>query len=251
MSNLTNLGFSVYSNEEFIELAVNVAKTGEEVKVKNGSYVRYSDPSGAEIWVQKNDKNQLIGLNPHFDGKSKKKVALMQEIHRDKNSSPMDGSFHAWADPVDENEPESGAFPFVFDLPDFYTNIKYKLPKIVDIQLAAFASELDYFQNEESFMANQDEEPKWAAQAVVPVGLFNNEEEKKDAPPQATAMLTGIVKESKLIKNEYSKENFLWILVETLSGDIDIVADAELLDNMPKEGGIIKGLFWLSGRILS
>lgn len=57
-------------------------------------------------------------------------------------------AFHGWADPDDGN-PESGAYPFVFDAPDYILHDAVKLPAVFDVQLAAFAHELDAYASDE------------------------------------------------------------------------------------------------------
>ncbi|MNN72218.1 hypothetical protein D3C81_1882320 [compost metagenome] len=57
--------------------------------------------------------------------------------------------------------------------------------------------------------------------------------------------------ETKKIINELSGRSFIWSLVKTLGGEIDVVTDEELISNEIKVGGIISGSFWLSGKFIS
>ena len=59
----------------------------------------------------------------------------------------------------------------------------------------------------------------------------------------------GEIKEFDLRTNQLSGENFYRFLIETLGGEIDVVADPKFVPEEPKIGGIVSGQFWLSGRI--
>jgi hypothetical protein len=45
-------------------------------------------------------------------------------------------------------------------------------------------------------------------------------------------------------------EEFYWMLVDTLGGEVDVVASTDLCESLPNPLSIIQGQFWLSGRIL-
>jgi hypothetical protein len=38
--------------------------------------------------------------------------------------------------------------------------------------------------------------------------------------------------------------------VDTLGGEVDVVADVKLISSEPQIGGIVSGQFWLSGKII-
>lgn len=252
MSNLSNIGFSVQSDGEFYELINKIAELGQPLKSAKGSYICYSDDSGAEIYIQILD-NELIGINPHYKGKSQNLVGLVKTIPR--NESELDGAFYAWAGLSDTNNAESGTYPFVFDLPDFYTYEAIDLPKNLEIQLTAFASqEFEVFENEEVYFNSQSGEIKFASRSFIPSGLFsvNSENETENTlPAQAYAIFTGLVKEFALKVNHFTKEKFYWILVDTLGGEIDVVVDTKLVPNELKINSVVKGQFWLSGKLLN
>lgn len=251
MSNFSSIGFIVHTKEEFQTLVKFCFDNGQDIKCSDGAYYVYSDKSGAELYGQLDDHNEVIGMNPHFRGKSERKVCLTATYSRPE--SELDGAFHCWADPENENEPESGAYPFVFDVPDFKTIGEIDYPKDFKIQLTAFAQEIDVYDDEQEFADKQnpigdgDKPLKFASQSFIPSGLFNEEE---NSSPQATGFFAGTIKEWKLLTNEKTKENFYWLLVETLGGEVDVVFDPKLTSKEPKVGGVAQGVFWLSGKLL-
>ena len=249
MSNLSDIGFPVKSDADVNVLITETIKYVQPIECAQGFYLRFTDSSGAEIYLQGNRQQELIGFNPHFAGTSSRKVCLTKSIERD--SSELDGGFHAWANPSDETNPESGDYPFVFDVPDFRVVPEFAFPQTVEIQLTAFASnDFQIFADEQEYDQNQEGELKYAAKSFVPTGLFSfGENEEIDLNVvRPIAMFTGEIKAFELKRNELSGEKFYWFLVETLGGETDVVADIKLVSTEPKIGGIVKGQFWLSGR---
>lgn len=249
MSNFSNIGFSVATQEEFMQLLEKAHSVSNCIKVNEGAYSIYTDSSGAELYIQFNKKNECIGGNPHFKGKSKRTVCLTNIVER--IDSELDGAFHCWADPTEKNNPESGAYPFIFDLPDFKTIGEIDLPKIFDIQLTAFAQELSVYGSEKEYYDSQTTEMKFASQSFIPSGLFTLEKEKRNVSPQALGMFTGVIKQLERKQNGLTNENFYWLLVDTLGGEVDIVADISFFEKEPTVKGVISGQFWLSGQLIN
>ncbi len=124
-----------------------------------------------------------------------------------------------------------------------------RIPKNFEIQLTAFAQELRIYDNEKEYNDSQTTNSKFATQSFIPSGLFSYGEEKDPNPPQATGMFTGIIKQYERKRNELTNEEFYWLLVDTLGGEVDIVADIRFFEKDPVLNGIVQGQFWLSGQL--
>ncbi len=249
MSNLSDIGFPTRSEQDINDMISHVLELAETIRCPQGFYLKFADASGAEIWVQGNFEQELIGFNPHFAGKSKRRVGLTGTIERE--SSELDGGFHAWAEPDEDKIVDSGEYPFVFDVPDFRTIEKFDFPQIREIQLTAFASnDFKIYKSEKDYYDAQDSEPKFASKSFIPSGLFTPDEEAAAIePPRPIGIFAGEIKEFELKTNELSNEKFYWFLAETLGGEVDVVADVKLISSEPNIGGIVSGQFWLSGRL--
>ena len=250
MSNLSDIGFPVQNEQDVNILITETIKYVESIRCPQGFYLRFADSSGAEIYLQGNPNQELVGFNPHFDGKSRRKVGLTKKIERD--SSELDGGFYAWAKPRDADVEHSGEYPFVFDVPDFRLAEINDFPAIKEIQLTAFASnDFKIFADEKEFHAAENR-IQTAVKSFVSSGLFLPDDEKTEIdPPRPIGIFAGEIKEFELKTNELSNEKFYWFLVETLGGEVDIVADAKLVPVVPEIGGIVSGQFWLSGKIIN
>jgi hypothetical protein len=246
-SHFSTIGLRVGSEQEMFDLANRVGPGAEPTRAPGGAYFRWADPSGAELWLQVNDDNELLGMNPHFAGVSAVRVRLTARVETG-SPSPLDGMFHGWADPADGGD-EDGAYPFLFDAPDARLHDGLALPAVVSVQVAAFAHEVEAFDSPEAHATSQGDGPKFASQSFIPSGLFNPQGADA-APPRAHAMITGHVLDAERRTNRLTGEPFYWCLADSYGGVYDVVIDPELLPDLPKVGGVVSGSFWLTGRIL-
>jgi hypothetical protein len=247
MSNLSSIGFGVQTEKELRIILEEALQKGYAVPADGGQYICYSDPSGAELWMQLNAKNEFIGFNPHFKGNSKRKVGITEVL--DNMHTELDGSLYAWASPATPDDPESGEYPFVFEMPDLKGYGPFQLPKVTEIQLSAFGHDVTLYDSEMAFAEGQGSEVKFAAQSFIPTGLFNaNDNEESNQPIAATGLFAGTITHYERKQNEMTGHLFYWLLVETLGGPIDVVLDPILVPQEPVIGGVLHGQFWLSGR---
>jgi len=253
MSNLSDIGFPTPDEQAVNEMIMHVLEHTKPIKTSRGFYLVYTDVSGAEIYLQGNSEQELIGFNPHFAGKSRRTVSLTKAIERD--SSELDGGFHAWANPPEGGTGESGDYPFVFDVPDFRTIETSEFPRAVEIQLTAFASnDFKIFASEDDYQKAQESELKYASKMFVPSGLFAFDEKDGSidlSVVRPVGMFAGEIREFELKTNSLSGENFYALLIETLGGETDVVVDPKFVPYEPQIGGIVSGQFWLSGKVVS
>jgi hypothetical protein len=243
MSHFSNIGFNVNSQEEFVGLCQNVYKKTLKIKASGGTYFQYSDPSGAELWIQENSKKELIGANPYFHGKSRRSVQLTSK-HK-KEPSELDGFFMCEA--LSQDDKSGSLYPFAFDVPDMQALPKLEYPYVTKIQLSAFAHAIDLYENEKEF--EEQRVVKMSSKSFIPSGLFSSNEGNKTSP-DTTGIFVGEVKEAQIKINSLSGKKFYWMLVETFGGEIDIVATISQIAKEPQKGNIVSGKFWLTGRIL-
>ncbi len=246
-SHLSSIGLPVSDQSEFISLVDRIGPMAISIEVPNGVYWKLTSDCGAELWLQANIDNEIIGATPCFAGRGRITVRLNARILRSKDT-PLEGAFHGWAAP-DENDLESGAFPFVFDAVDSGRYSTLELPTVVEAQIAAFAHELSVFPTPDAYSDSQTGEIKFASQSFIPSGLFSSGGESTD-PPGSMAIFTGHVLATERKVNTFTGSEYYWALVDTLGGSFDVVFDAEVCDISPVVGGVISGSFWLCGRLI-
>ena len=246
-SHFSTIGFDIRTEEDLVALANELAGNTNPVKARNGKYLRWRGTGGEELWLQVDRAGELIGMHPHFDGPSLLRIGLASRVRRS-DQTALDGAFHCWADP--ENEaPDSGAYPFVFDVPDSATYKDLEVPGLAVAQVAAFAHEVSCFDSEEEFNASQSSrELKFAPMSFIPSGMFGSEL-GPDGNPEAMAIFTGSVAQARTLTNQLTAAKYYWAQVDTLGGKFDVVVDPTLLASEPRTGNVLSGSFWLSGRL--
>jgi hypothetical protein len=247
-SYMTALGFPVTTEQDFRHYVYLASEFGKKIETPNGSYTLWEVGSGIELWVQTNLHKRILGMKPHFHGPTSMRVGLIKHVSRQQQTI-LDGAFYAEAAPKTD-DPESGEYPFVFDLPDYDTYHAVFLPCIVPAQLAAFAHRLTGFIDEKTYLASQNQSIKFAVESIIPTGLFTPPGKPKE-PPVAEVILNGRVLDTARLINPVTGQRFYWARVRTLGGEMDVVADPQIVQGSLVQDGIVHGTFWLSGRLLS
>lgn len=246
MSHFSDIGFQLKNEDELYALAEQVYPQAKAFPCEKGTYYQYTDPSGAELWLQINSDRELIGINPHFSGKSQFPVGVHTEVER--SSSELDAALHCWMAPHDPQHLESGHYPIVLDIPDYYVKDTQTYPALGYFQIAAFAEEMEVFENEEAYYESQGGDAfRMSAQSFIPAGLFGGEG-KEDFVPAAIANFSGKVVHAETRTNAFSQKAFHYLQVATFGGTYDVVADTQLWPTLPPIDGIVSGQFWLSAR---
>jgi hypothetical protein len=183
------------------------------------------------------DRMELLAFNPHYRGPGRMRVRA-ESVRRDRHS-PLQGS--VFGSLVEAMRDEG--VPLVVDAPDFdIVAEELQPPQVVTMQIAGFAHEIECFEDEVAFAAV---ERALAPRAFIPSGLFGVDADGA----RAEALLTGTVLQTSLLRNPDTGTAFQALVVETLGGTLDVVAPPESLLAPPARGWVIRGHFWLSGRL--
>ncbi len=258
MSNMSCIGFPVETEDEFGDLAVSKANKALEYKTHQGAYLCWEEDEdfGPELWVQA-EGDAIVGMHPYFRGKSEMRVGALNLVENEFQTT-LDASIYGWIDP-ETKDPESGVCPCLFDMVNYKIYNDISFPFIEKFSVAAFAQEIDVYESEAAYEEENppmteedldnitDETPMaMAAESLMPVGLFNEEEGE---PPEAYAMLTGKVLETKKMINPDTKKEYHWALVKTLGGTVDVIAAPDMIDQEIVKDGIVSGIFWFCADI--
>lgn len=247
-SHMTALGFPVSTERDFRHYTYQASEFGRTIEAFSGSYTLWAPGHGIELWVQKNLHKRIIGMNPHFSSRARMRTLLARRIMR-RDHSILDGTFYGWINPS-QDQPLSRAYPFVFDAPDYDLYNELELPLVTTVQLAAFAHELQSYENEEAFNLAQGEDARYAPETFIPSGLLSAGPQKSSkVSHQPQAMISGHVLATKKITNPMTDQQFYWALVHVPGGEIDVVADPQVVQGRIGVNSLVKGTFWLSGRL--
>ncbi|HYX40030.1 MAG TPA: hypothetical protein VE954_43595 [Oligoflexus sp.] len=249
-SHLSSIGFPVQNEQDLYSLAEKVTQKAKPIEINQGFYLYYQDPSGAAIWLHADQQQQISGMNPHFVGPSIMTVKIVRSLHKEKDH-PFEGSFFAWVAPEEERDHQEGAYPFLFDAPDFLRHSHASYPATLQVQVAAFAHEIDVYPTEEAFAQKRKvgDGPEMAPESFIPAGLFPADAEETSSPT-AHALISGHVLDAQKRTNQLTGKSFWWLQIQTYAAVYDAVVDPVLLRTEPKPGFLVKGSFWLSGMIM-
>lgn len=241
---MATLGFPVSTAQDFRHYAYAASEFGQRIVAQNGSYTQWVIGNGIELWVQVNRHGRILGMKPHFSGTARLRTWLTVRLPQ----SILDGAFYAWSHPL-AHEALSDTIPFIFDLPDYDLYDTLELPTTTYIQLAAFAHSLCGFESDEAYSIAQQGSRKPGVESFFPAGLFTS---RSRAPTsiQAEARVSGHVLATKMILNSVTGQKFYWAKIHTPCGELDVVADPQVVQGKIVKGGVIQGSFWLSGRLI-
>lgn len=246
-SHMTALGFPVTTEQDFRHYVYQATEFGQKLETPNGSYTVWKVDHNIELWVQTNLHKRIIGMHPHFYGNARMRIGLIKRIYRN-GQTILDGSFYAFADPTTD-DPTSGRFPFVFDAPDYDLYQQLHLPEITDVQLAAFAYHLHGYPIHSDYKNSINGEQQLPESSAVACDLFDSKGVLKKHPP-ARITLTGRILHTAQLTNPVTNQKFYWAYVQTPGGDIDVVADPQIVQGKLVPQGLLSGTFWLSGRLV-
>lgn len=253
-NNFSSIGFAAESQEDFDDIISKVLddENIDQCDTPKGIYLRWKqkDEFGPEVFFQIVD-DQIASVAPFFRGKSEVIAGITNQIEMPE-TTPLDAFLNAWASP-ENDDPESGLYPFVFEMMSFFAYDELKFPAMLAISVCAIAREVDVYESEEAYDKAQDgEEVAMASESFIPSGLFapemdeDGEEEDEEFIPAPLAIFTGKILETKEIENRLTGNKFHWALVKTLGGTFDVVIDPEYVDEPLKKDGILSGSFYLT-----
>jgi hypothetical protein len=248
-SHLSSIGFPVETEQDLYALAEKISQKSTPHEVNQGFYLSYQDPSGAAIWLHADQDQQIAGMNPHFAGPSVMPLKIVRKVHREKDHA-FEGGYFAWVAPEEEHNHQEGAYPLLFDAPDFLRHQDLRFPALLLVQIAAFAHELEVYPSDEAWQQKAGDTLDMAAESFIPAGLFPADGRANAALPSAHALITGHVLDAQKRTNQMTGKSFWWLQVQSYAAIYDVVVDPVLLKAEPRPGCIVRGSFWLSGVIM-
>jgi hypothetical protein len=242
-SYLRNIGFALSSPKDIAPYIKMAFTSGQRRETAHGICTNWDCGNRVELWVYQNRDEVVMDFAPHFRGRGLTKVRLTDRIERPQ-SGLMRGAFRGWGDPFGD-KPDFGTVQLGFDVPDFEFHRSLQLPAMTTVQLTAFADDVKAFPNDQSFLASQGD-IKFAPESFVPGSFLLSDGRNVDIP-DVYAFLSGHVLRTEMVTNPASKQRFCWAIVRAFNGEIDVVADPALVKGRIVPGGVISGIFWLSG----
>ncbi len=246
-SHFSCIGFPVKDMNAYWALARRAAAEGLRVQSPDGTAVtRWAVGAGPEIWAQVDETGEVIGATPFFSTGVAYRVAVTGS--GEAPEEPMDGWIDGWMEPVEDDEPFSGAFPLRIDLID-YAVIRRRLvtfPAVHRVEMVALAHEVDLYPDEAAYAASSGEVYRLPIQSFVSAAHFSVDDPGGE---ESTAVTSGYIREAHLLTNTATDVPYWWIQVTTRGITLHAFVDLETLPGEPRAGQVLSGSFWLVGRL--
>jgi hypothetical protein len=207
--------------------------------------LRWTDPSGAELWIYVDKTGDMKSVQPHFSGGTKITLEIQEILERDE-ISPFDGGFIGLTQTGGTNPNLGGGFPIVFDCPDFPDVKEAFLTAKHEVELSAFAVELNAYADEGAFKEAQPEMKPLDLPTFIPAGLMGA---TQGETPTAHALMVGALVEMTEITNELTGRPFNRFLMDTPAGPMVLIVEPDLMPEGIETGQVLQVGAWISGRI--
>ena len=241
MRNLAHIGFEILNLEDFQALAAMVCAKGKSHRAGRNQYYCFTDPSGAELWAQVDEDDEISGMNAHFHGTTAVDVTLLRAQGYD--DRPLDGTFEGRAARVDAGRSKDTALPtFAFELPDAHLVPSVVLPVVAQVQLVGFAREVHCYESVEDFRKANPDTPLENMQPIA-------QDLAADAGLSSLVRMDGIVLNATKLQNQFSGRPFFHLALKTVVGQVDVVASTRAMPQLPQAGQVFDGTVRLSGRV--
>jgi len=172
---LAALGIGSDSQEERQDQVRRILKNSRPQSQRADSMtLRWTDSSGAELWIYVDETGAMKSVQPHFAGGTRITLEIQEVLERPE-VSPFDGGFLGLTQTGGTNPALGSGFPVIFDAPDFPDVKEVFLTARHDVELAAFAVELNAYEAEEAFREAR-RQLKFAAGLSVQHGEYFEEE---------------------------------------------------------------------------
>lgn len=246
MSHFSAIGFAIKTQEDMSLLVDDVLKVATEHSIhEHLTYLRYTDPSGAEIWLcGDNQTKAIVGAIPCFLPKQTQMVGI-HHIEPIEQGQHGDGTADGWLNPDDVD----GDYPLVIDLPDYLNHQTNGNPQTAYLTL--FAEDVNLYADRQAFYQSQNDGLRYAGESFIPMGMFTDENDENDenTKPTAQVLVGGTVLKSELRTNQFTQNQFYWCLLQTYGANYEAVYPLDMFDKMPEVGNVVFGQYWLTGRL--
>ena len=245
-THLSCLGFEVTDRASLDSLLVRLASESDQLPCAEGVYLRWLSDAGPEMWLLYHREQGLVGFNPHFHGDSRVEAVKARAFERP-NRTVLDGSLVVRTAEAGRTGAPQGA-DLVIDMPDYRVGGRLVGDEPVGLQITAFAHSIRTWGSADAYLASDDTGARLGIGSFVATGLAGDRMLDSNPDPESQAVLVGTVEASERLSNPVGGD-FFWARVATDVGSFDVVTDPELLDQPIEPGAIIRGRFWLSGRV--
>lgn len=243
-SHFSAIGMPFADEDTYLEGVQRIAEAAGEPEELSESQLLYSwrDDSGAaaDVLVEVADgQMDLRCITPRFDAASQQRIAV-SAIHPD---DECPGCGIAGVELKDENG--EMAYPMFLAparMPAIAAELAVAQGKPRTAHIGLLAEELGVFADEAAFRAGDGEEPGFAAESFIPMGMFGGD-------PEPRVLCNGTVVAHQIRRNTLFGTDFGVLTVRSLAAEYDVAYDLNDHPDPVTEGMIVSVTGWASATL--
>jgi hypothetical protein len=252
-SHFEAIGFDFPDEAAFAGLVERVVSEGESrTRADGGTSSLWRDESGASVAVHLDGDGRLACAAPSFAATSRVRARL--------NGVAADPECpFCSALVVEVLEDGEMVYPLALQLENVDQVLEMELDgREGDLAVAAFAEDVRIWTDERAYDEALDPEVPLASRSLLPTGFFTPEQKRrgflrrKEPEPivQPHALVTGLVEDAAIVRNEVSGEEFIHARVATYAVLLDVVLSASEAPEPLAAGNVVQAGSWMMGRLL-
>ncbi len=247
-SHFSCIGFPVREMHEYEALMRQAAARGERAPLPSGATLaRWEVGGGPEIWVLIDPQGTPVEATPFY--RTAESLRLAITARGEDPEEEEEGWVEGWVEPVEPDEPISGAFPVRIDLVNFpLVRAHLRTGEIVPVEFCGIAHEASLYPDPAAYTATRQIEYRPPIRSFLSVTHFAAD--TPEGEPEATALVSGLVEDARLLTNAETGAPYWRLRVATEKVSVWMLADRETLPADPAAGNIVAASCWIVGRLI-
>jgi len=246
-SHFACIGFPVREMAEYERLKEQAVAHGVRTPLPGGgAIVRWEIGGGPEVWTMVDADGAVVDATP-FHRAPTLRVALtaVGEDAEEENQGWVEG----WVEPVEADEPISGAFPLRLDVVNYaLAREALRTGAVLPMEICAIASEAALSPDPPAYERTRASQYQPPLRSVVSSAHFGAD--LPEIEPEATALITGIVAEARLLTNQITEAPYWLLTVDCGKVSLPILVDRETLPTDPQRGNVLSASCWTLAKVL-
>lgn len=247
-SHFACIGFPIREMADYERLKERAAAQGVRKPLPGGgALVRWGVGGGPEIWALVDAAGEVVDATPFHDVPTPLRLAITA-VGEDAEEEGQ-GWVEGWVEPVEADEPISGAFPLRLDVVN-YGLVREHLHTgaVLPMDVCAIASEAALSPDAAAYERTRASTYRPPLRSVVSAAHFGAD--LPEIEPEATALITCVVAEARLLTNQVTEAPYWLLTVDCGKVALPILVDRETLPAEPAPGNVLSASCWTLAKVL-
>jgi hypothetical protein len=247
-SHFACIGFPIREIAEYERLKERAAAQGARTPLPGGgALVRWEVGGGPEIWTMVDAAGDVVDATPFHHVPAPLRLALTASGEDAEQEGQ--GWVEGWVEPVEPDEPISGAFPLRLDVVNYaLVRDRLRTGAVLPMEICTIASEAALSPDAAAYERTRTSQYRPPLRSVVSAAHFGAD--LPEIEPEATALITGILTEARRLTNRITEASYWLLAAAGEKVTLSILADRETLPADPAPGNVLSASCWVLARVL-